>query len=188
MQRVGIGGGNRQPGARRRSRMVKILNPVKLRSQFTQLSAIFRQDLIHDRLRRFPVVVLQHPAEALLALDGVAPGRRRWLRRREEQQVILALMIPLLVIVHDELVQGSPEPFFPEWDDPRQTFLSHASHVPFGVGVGRRCRMHRIGTVREDASVSLTRSIPWRGESSSWSRTGTTGARTVSTSTTTTGR
>ena len=23
--------------------------------------------------------------------------------------------------------------------------------------------MHRIGTVREDASVSLTRSIPWRG-------------------------
>ncbi len=61
-------------------RSTLVLSRERIRRNFNGiacLSSIFRRDLVHNGLRRFPVVILQHSAETLLALDRVALGRRR---------------------------------------------------------------------------------------------------------------
>jgi hypothetical protein len=47
----------------------------------------------------------QQTAEAFAAADGPATGRYRFIRRREEEKIALALMVSLGMIMIDELAQ-----------------------------------------------------------------------------------
>src|SRR2546426_258852 len=55
--------------------------------------------------------------------------------RRKEQDIALALMIPLVMKMCDILRQRMTERGFPKQDKPRQTFLLDGSHPAFRVGV-----------------------------------------------------
>jgi hypothetical protein len=72
--------------------------------------------------------------------------------RRKEQDIPLALMVPLVMIVFHIFVERMPQRRFPKQDQPRQTFLCDRAHPPFRVGVGLHRQLHRIGTIRHTCS------------------------------------
>src|ERR1039457_1187840 len=56
-------------------------------------------------------------------------------RQGEQQPVLLALVIALLVVMGYVLLQGSAQRSLPEQDEFRQAFLFHRSHPAFRIGV-----------------------------------------------------
>ena len=53
------------------------------------------------------MVVVQHPTDPLAALDATAGWRCR--RQRQDQAIAEPLVIPLVMVVHDELADGAPQ-------------------------------------------------------------------------------
>src|ERR1019366_6384747 len=79
------------------------------------------------------VVVVQHAAQALAALDltRVAEMAGLW----ADQLVRQALVIALAVIVGDEILHGCPQRLLPEEDHALQAGLLDAAHKSLRVGV-----------------------------------------------------
>jgi hypothetical protein len=67
----------------------------------------------------------------LLSVDSTAAGRRRAL----DQRILQTLMIPLAVVVRDELGHRSSEMWFAQWDYPVETFLPDRPHKPLRVRI-----------------------------------------------------
>src|ERR1035441_2287260 len=84
---------------------------------------------------RFPLIVLQQTTQSLLATHDSTIPPRPSIRQGEQQSVLLALVIALLVLMGQVLLQGSAQRPLPEQDEFRQAFLFHRSHPAFRIGV-----------------------------------------------------
>src|ERR1039458_6804616 len=84
---------------------------------------------------RFPLIVLQQATQSFLATHDSAIPAHPSIRQGEQQSVLLALVIALLVVMGHVLLQGSAQRFLPEQDELRQAFLFHRSHPAFCIGV-----------------------------------------------------
>src|ERR1017187_544714 len=84
---------------------------------------------------RFPLIVLQQTTQSFLATHNSVIPARPSIPQWEQEPVLLALVIALLVIMGHVLVQGSAQRPLPEQDELRQAFLFHRSHPAFRVGV-----------------------------------------------------
>src|ERR1019366_6557272 len=76
---------------------------------------------------RFPLIVLQQTTQPLLATHDSAIPARPSIRQGEQQPVLLALVIALLVVMGHILLQGSVQRSLPEQDEFRRAFLFHRS-------------------------------------------------------------
>src|SRR5450759_4282965 len=85
--------------------------------------------------RRFPLIVLQQTTQSFLATHHSVIPARLSIRQGEQQPVLLALVIALLVVMGHVLLQGSAQRPLPEQDELRQAFLFHRSHPAFRIGV-----------------------------------------------------
>src|ERR1039457_5708539 len=83
----------------------------------------------------FPLIVLQQTTQSFLATHDSAIPARPSIRQGEQQSVVLALVIALLVVMGHVLLQGSAQRSLPEQDELRQAFLFHRSHPAFRIGV-----------------------------------------------------
>jgi hypothetical protein len=83
---------------------------------------------------RFAVIEFQQPAEPAVALDWPGSGIGVVLRR-EEDDVVLALVWTLVMVVLDEIVDGALEGGFAEQDQAIETFLLNAPDEPLGEGI-----------------------------------------------------
>jgi hypothetical protein len=93
---------------------------------------------------RLAVVELQQIAESAVAPDRPGAGGVGVVLRREEDDVVLALVRTLVMVVLDEVVDGALEGRFAEQDQVIETFLLYAPDEPFGEGV-------EVGTPRRQA-------------------------------------
>src|ERR1019366_2258390 len=84
---------------------------------------------------RFPLIVLQQTTQSFLATHNSVIPARPSIRQWEQQSVLLALVIALLVVMGHILLQGSAQRSLPEQDEFRQAFLFHRSHPAFRIGV-----------------------------------------------------
>src|ERR1017187_21813 len=84
---------------------------------------------------RFPLIVLQQTTQSFLATHNSAIPACPSIRQGEQQPVLLALVIALLVVMGHILLQGSAQRSLPEQDQLRQAFLFHRSHPAFCIGV-----------------------------------------------------
>src|SRR5664280_1868671 len=84
---------------------------------------------------RFPLIVLQQTTQSFLATHNSVIPAHSSIRQGEQQSVLLALVIALLVVMGYILLQGSAQRPLPEQDELRQAFLFHRSHPAFRVGV-----------------------------------------------------
>src|ERR1039458_4330715 len=84
---------------------------------------------------RFPLIVLQQTTQSFLATHNSVLPARPSIRQGEQQPVLLALVIALLVVMGHVLLQGSAQRSLPEQDQLRQAFLFHRSHPAFCTGV-----------------------------------------------------
>src|ERR1019366_9929688 len=84
---------------------------------------------------RFPLIVLQQTTQSFLATHNSVLPARPSIRQGEQQSVLLALVIALLVVMGHVSLQGSAQRFLPEQDELRQAFLFHRSHPEFRIGV-----------------------------------------------------
>src|ERR1035438_2976965 len=84
---------------------------------------------------RFPLIVLQQTTQSFLATYNSAIPARPSIWQWEQQPVLLALVIALLVATGHVLLQGSAQRSLPEQDEFRQAFLFHRSHPAFRIGV-----------------------------------------------------
>src|ERR1019366_5525776 len=84
---------------------------------------------------RFPLIVLQQTTQSFLATHNSVVPARPSMRQGEQQPVLLALVIALLVVMGHVLLQGSAQRSLPEQDQLRQAFLFHRSHPAFRIGV-----------------------------------------------------
>src|ERR1035441_7175341 len=73
--------------------------------------------------------------QSFLATHNSALPARPSIRQGEQEPVLLALVIALLVVMGHILLQGSAQRPLPEQDELRQAFLFHRSHPAFRVGV-----------------------------------------------------
>src|ERR1035441_2865367 len=83
---------------------------------------------------RFPLIVLQQTTQSFLATHNSVVPARSSIRQWEQQSVLLALVIALLVVMGHVLLQGSAQRSLPEQDELRQAFLFHRSHPAFPYG------------------------------------------------------
>src|SRR5271165_5992036 len=82
-----------------------------------------------------PLIVLEQTTQSFPAThDSVIPARPS-IRHWEQEPVLLALVIALLVVMCHVLLQGSAQRPLPEQDQLRQAFLFHRSHPAFRIGV-----------------------------------------------------
>src|ERR1035438_5999977 len=84
---------------------------------------------------RFPLIVLQQTTESFFATHNSVVPARPSIRPGEQQSVLLALVIALLVVMGHVLLQGSAQRSLPEQDEFRQAFLFYRSHPAFRIGV-----------------------------------------------------
>src|SRR5450756_2610169 len=84
---------------------------------------------------RFPLIVLQQTTQSFLATHNSVIPARPSIRQGEQESVLLALVIALLVVMGHVLLQGSAQRPLPEQDEFRQAFLFHRSHPAFRIGV-----------------------------------------------------
>src|ERR1035437_3236233 len=84
---------------------------------------------------RFPLIVLQQTTQSFLATHNSVISAHSSIRQGEQQSVLLALVIALLVVMGHILLQGSAQRSLPEQDELRQAFLFHRSHPAFRKGV-----------------------------------------------------
>src|SRR5664280_2392707 len=84
---------------------------------------------------RFPLIVLQQTTQSFLATHNSVIPARPSIRQGEQQTVLLALVIALLVVMCHILLQSSAQRPLPEQDEFRQAFLFHRSHPAFRIGV-----------------------------------------------------
>src|ERR1035441_9243992 len=84
---------------------------------------------------RFLLIVLQQTTQSFLATHNSVIAAHSSIRQGEQQSVLLALVIALLVVMGHVLVQGSAQRSLPEQDEFRQAFLFHRSHPAFRIGV-----------------------------------------------------
>src|ERR1017187_9152362 len=66
--------------------------------------------------------------------QSVLPARPS-IRQGEQEPVLLAMVIALLVVMGHVLLQGSAQRPLPKQDELRQAFLFHRSHPAFRIGV-----------------------------------------------------
>jgi hypothetical protein len=90
-----------------------------------------------------PVVILEKTAEALATADRILRTALLQSRDREEQKIVLALVVSLLVVVFQEFGHNAPQRVLPEQDQLGQAFLLDRTDPAFRVGV-------QIGTSRWD--------------------------------------
>src|ERR1035438_6507373 len=69
---------------------------------------------------RFPLIVLQQTTQSFLATHNSVVPARPSIRQGEQQPVLLALVIALLVVMGHVLLQGSAQRSLPEQDELRQ--------------------------------------------------------------------
>jgi hypothetical protein len=69
------------------------------------------------------VIILQQPAYSLLTLDDPMVRRNRYHSPGKQKLIAFALMIWFLVIMRDEILNGSSERCFAEQDQALQTRL-----------------------------------------------------------------
>src|ERR1035437_3265328 len=84
---------------------------------------------------RFPLIVLQQTTQSFLATHNSVTPTCPSIRQGEQEPVLLALVIALLVVMDHILLQGSAQRSLPEQDELRQAFLFHRSHPAFRIGV-----------------------------------------------------
>src|SRR5262245_21659998 len=89
------------------------------------------------------MVIAQEPAKSLAALDG--PPTIEVPVPREKQDVTLALVIALGMIVVDVFVERPPQGALAEEDDLRQALLLHRPNPALGIGIQVRAarRQHQ---------------------------------------------
>jgi hypothetical protein len=68
---------------------------------------------------RFPLIVLQQTTQSFLATHNSVVPAHPSIRQWEQQPVLLALMIALLVVMGHILLQGSAQRSLPEQDELR---------------------------------------------------------------------
>src|ERR1022692_3857612 len=83
---------------------------------------------------RFPLIVFQQTTQSFLAPHNSALPARPSIRQWEQEPVLLALVITLLVVMGHVLLQRSAQRSLPEQDELRQAFLFHRSHPAFPYG------------------------------------------------------
>jgi len=128
----------------------------------------------------FARVVFQEPPEPFTTLHR-ALALCVLADRRKEQNIALALMIPLVMKMRDILPQRMAERRFPKQDQPREALLFDRSDPPLRVGVGLHRQLYRIGTIRYKCSPSPIHSIHFRVSSLSSCKCVSIGVRSVST-------
>src|ERR1019366_2008812 len=84
---------------------------------------------------RFPLIVLQQTTQPFLATHNSVVPARPSIWQGEQELVLLALVIALLVVICQVLLQGPAQRPLPEQDELRQAFLFHRSHPAFRIGV-----------------------------------------------------
>ena len=90
-------------------------------------------DTCLNRVTPPAVVVLQHPTEALAALNGAVGAYRRGLRM--DQVVVEALVIPLVVIVRNELTDAPPQRALADQNHALEARLLDRADEALGVGI-----------------------------------------------------
>src|ERR1022692_610329 len=99
-------------------------------------SSLPRKGSLPDRsLMPFPLIVLQQTTQSFLATHNSAIPARPSIRQGEQEPVLLALVIALLVVMGHILLQDSAQRPLPEQEELRQAFLFHRSHPAFRIGV-----------------------------------------------------
>jgi hypothetical protein len=85
------------------------------------------------------IIIIQHSAQPLTALDrSTATGARLLLH---DQPVAQPLMVALVMIMHDEFLNGPSQRAFSEQDHLLQTGFFDGPDKAFGVGIqGRKSR------------------------------------------------
>ena len=87
-------------------------------------------------------VVIEKPAEALTTANPTAPSDGR---RAVNEFVAEPLVIPLLVVVGNELGDRPAEMPVAEWNHPVEALMLDRAHEPFGIGIrirGLERRLH----------------------------------------------
>ena len=74
-------------------------------------------------------------SQSFLATHNSVIPARPSIRQWEQEPVLLARVIALLVVMGHVLLQGSAQRPLPEQDELRQAFLFHRSHPAFRIGV-----------------------------------------------------
>jgi hypothetical protein len=69
-----------------------------------------------------------------------------------DQLVAERLMVPLRVVVRDELVEGAAQATFPEDDESVETLRTDRAREPFRAGVGESSRLQQMRAVRRRLS------------------------------------
>ena len=86
-----------------------------------------------DFLRsRRPLIEIEQPAKPPAAPHAARPADHR---RGRDQSIAETLVIPLAMIVLDELHDGVPEVPLTDWNDPIETFFLDRPYEALGVGV-----------------------------------------------------
>ena len=85
------------------------------------------------RSGRLAVVMVQHAAQALMALDG--PRRSQMASLRADDPVRQTLVVPLGVVVLHKVLNCRPQRRLSEEDHPVQAGLLDAPDKPLGVGI-----------------------------------------------------
>ena len=108
-----------------------------------------------------PLIEVKQPAKPPPAPHGARPVGHR---RARDQSIVETLMIPLAVIVLDELRDCLPEVPLTDWNDAIETFFFDRPHESLGVGVhGTRLRYCQ----RPDDLLAVlsrlndARGVPW---------------------------
>src|SRR5450830_562328 len=86
------------------------------------------------------MVITQEPTQPLATLHRLLTTLHRLLTTRfrdpaEQQDVGLALMIPLGMVMHNIFVQRPPQRALTKENELRQTLLLHRSHPALSIGV-----------------------------------------------------
>ena len=79
------------------------------------------------------MVVVQHPTDPLAALDATAGWRCR--RQRQDQAIAEPLVIPLVMVVHDELADGAPQRALADQNHALEAGLLDGVHEALRIGV-----------------------------------------------------
>jgi hypothetical protein len=114
-------------------------------------------------LRRFSVVVTEHPAESLTAAH--APDSPCGAGQGRDDRVAESLVIPLSVVMGDVLANCASQEVFAKEDHSVEALRLDRPHEPLDPCVGRSCRVHPITTIRIIVSESRIGSTRCSGAS-----------------------
>ena len=103
-----------------------------------------------DRSGSGTVIVVQHAAQALPALDLSRASEVAGLWT--DESVLQSLMIALAVIMSNEVLNAFPQGLLAEEDHAIQTGILDAAHKSLRVGVRMCLQMRRMATLRTDLS------------------------------------